>query len=58
MPKIIFLNFSGQGGRRKLIILEKKKFKKMQKITENSYKIQTITEISYNNRKFIIELTT
>jgi hypothetical protein len=57
MPKIIFLIFGGQGGRRKLTISEQKNLKKCKK-TGNSYKIHTITEISYNNRKFIIELTT
>jgi hypothetical protein len=49
--------FDGQGGRRKLLISEQKKMKKA-KNNRISYKIHTITEIPYNNRKFILEFTT
>jgi hypothetical protein len=39
MPKIVNTIFGGEGGRRKLTILEQKNLKKMQKIIENSYNI-------------------
>jgi hypothetical protein len=53
MPKIKYLFSAARRGRRKLLISEQKKLKKA-KNNRISYKIHTITEIPYNNRKFIL----